>query len=512
MNTLSDYYKATGGTLGKTVAERFADPNFAKAAEMAGFSSSTYTINSNNADANTKILNNLKVLKESGGTQSTNTGAVQTTGNQTTKDAQMTNNVNNWLNGINANPSGANATNPTPTGNTGGQNSSTIDFSNTPYTTDVTGQKKYFNSKTGQYDIMEASATSPKIERTSTDPLTTAFYDAVDQQNAFAEQQVNSLYKQLEPARTRLNTANLALVDRIKDNFDQARKAQEDVNSRLLAGTEKMGYISGRSRYTPETQQGIMAKEMQNGIDRITELNVQEADLIAKAEAARAEDDFNMLYKVWSEYNNVRTKTNEVVADLYKNSVTAQKNALDAQLKTIEANKQSVLDQVRVLESVAPAIAEQYAKMPANLQETFLQKLATQYDVDVNQIKGAIINYTNERADKKKTASASGAGSTLSERQAYKENAAYSDVDSLMSEENFGFTVDGKTEPVQLKDGNGYITPQGFRLLNSRVLRPAGISREDFIKQYPELFYTRGTEFDNYGLTANEVKILKGNE
>lgn len=510
MNTLTDYYKATGGSLGKTVQERFADPNFAKAAEMAGFNSTNYTINANNADANTKILSNLKVLQASGGITSP-TGAVQTTGNQATKDASIVNNINGWLNGQSG-TTGATTGNPTPTGNgnTNANGTTKVDTNSSDYQVGPDGLKRFKNPKTGNYDITEAGQNAPKVNRSSTDPLQQSFYDIVDQQNAFAAEQIQTLYTQLEPARARLNAANQEIVDRIKQNFDQARIAQEKVNANLLAGTEKAGNLSGRARYASETQQGIMADQVQQGIDRITKLNVEEADLIAKAEQARSEDDFNMLYKTWNEYNNIRTETNKVVSDLYKQSVQADKQAKDQILEELKAKKQSVTDQLKVIDQVAPSIAEQLARLPENLKEPFLQQVATKYGVDVNQIKGSIISYTNERADKKKTSSSGGSGGTVSERNAYKEVSGYSDVDSLLGEENFAFQVEGKAEPVQLKDDNGYITPQGFRLLNSKVLREAGITREEFIKQYPDLFYT--PLIDKYGLTAAEKKILLGTE
>lgn len=509
MNTLTDYYKATGGSLGKTVQDRFADPNFKKAAEMAGFNSTNYTINANNADANTKILSNLKVLQSSGGITSP-TGAVQTTGNQATKDAGIVNNVNGWLNGQSG-TSGATTGNPTATGNGNTNPSGKVDTNSSDFQTGADGVKRFKNPQTGNYDVTEAGQNAPKVNRSSTDPLQQSFYDVVDQQNAFAAEQINTLYTQLEPARARLNAANQAIVDRIKQNFDQARAAQEKVTANILAGTEKAGNISGRSRYASETQQGIMANEIQNGIDRITALNVQEADLIAKAEQARSEDDFNMLYKTWTEYNNIRSETNKVVADLYKQSVQADKNAKDQILEELKAKKQSITDQLKVIDSVAPSIAEQLSRMPENLKEQFIQKVATQYGVDVNQIKGAVISYQNDRSDKKKTGSSGsgGSGGTVSERNAYRETAGYGDVDALLGEENFAFQVEGK-EPVQLKDDNGYITPQGFRLLNAKVLRDSGITREEFIKQYPEMFYT--PLIDKYGLTASEKKILLGTE
>lgn len=514
MNTLTDYYKSTGGTLGKTVADRFADPNFAKAASMAGYNTSNYSINANNAAANTAILNNLKVLQQSGGIQG-NGGAVVTSGNQVAQDRSLMNNVNNWLSGNannNSNPTTGNPTGGTANGTTTTTATTTpkID-ANTPYQTGAFGEKKYYNQQTGQYDIQDPG-TAPKTNRTSTDPIMTAYYDAVDQQNAFAEQQINSLYSAMTEARGRLNVANQDLIDRIHANFDQARKTQNDVNSRIQAGTEKFGILSGRSRYAPETQQGIEAQEMQAGIDRITALNVQEADLVAKAEAARAKDDFDILYKTWNEYNDIRTKTNTAVADLYKQSVTAQKNAQDAQLAQIKAKKESITDQIKAIDSIAPSIAQNLETLPANLRDQYIQKVADQYGVDVNQIRSSIINYQNDRTDKTKKTSSGGTGGTVSERKQYAENQAYSNTEDLLNENNFAFQVEGKSEPVQLKDDNGYITPQGFRLLNARVLRPSGISREDFIKQYPELFYTKGAEFANYGLTANEKKILLGTQ
>ena len=186
MNTLTDYYNSIGGKLGATVADRFADPNFAKAASMAGYNTSNYSINANNAAANTAILNNLKVLQQSGGIQGNN-GAVVTSGNQASQDRSLMNNVNNWLSGNannNSNPTGGNPTGGTNTGTTTG-NTNTNTNTNTPaydknnFQVGAFGEKKYYNQQTGQYDIQDPG-TAPKVNRTSTDPIMTAYYDAVD--------------------------------------------------------------------------------------------------------------------------------------------------------------------------------------------------------------------------------------------------------------------------------------------------------------------------------------------
>lgn len=84
---LYDYYKQQGGTLGKTVAERFADPNFAAAAKTAGYTPQSYAINAGNADANSKILAALQAGKTqttTGGTPPTNTGTTPTSNTGTT--------------------------------------------------------------------------------------------------------------------------------------------------------------------------------------------------------------------------------------------------------------------------------------------------------------------------------------------------------------------------------------------------------------------------------------------
>lgn len=55
MATLYDIYKSQGKALPGTVDERFADPNFASAAQQAGITKDQYKINSGNADYNTRI-------------------------------------------------------------------------------------------------------------------------------------------------------------------------------------------------------------------------------------------------------------------------------------------------------------------------------------------------------------------------------------------------------------------------------------------------------------------------
>lgn len=56
---LNEYYASKGKTLGKTVQDRFADQDFAAAAGRAGYTAQNYTVDANNAEANTKIFGQL---------------------------------------------------------------------------------------------------------------------------------------------------------------------------------------------------------------------------------------------------------------------------------------------------------------------------------------------------------------------------------------------------------------------------------------------------------------------
>ena len=85
---LYGYYQSKGKPLPSTVADRFADPDFASAARRAGYDINSYTINQGNADANQKILQQLLAGSGSSTNSTVNTGSTQV--NQNT-------NLNNTL-------------------------------------------------------------------------------------------------------------------------------------------------------------------------------------------------------------------------------------------------------------------------------------------------------------------------------------------------------------------------------------------------------------------------------
>lgn len=78
-SNLSQYYSGKGSQLGRSVSQRFADPEFASAAQRAGISQQQYQINPGNAKYNQSILAQLKA----GGTTQANP-LVETVQNNTT--------------------------------------------------------------------------------------------------------------------------------------------------------------------------------------------------------------------------------------------------------------------------------------------------------------------------------------------------------------------------------------------------------------------------------------------
>lgn len=123
---------------------------------------------------------------------------------------------------------------------------------------------------------------SRKRKRKSTKPR---------EENYENDSAVKSIEAQRNSNRNRLSS----VTSSIRARAEQARTAQGDVNVRTLAGTQVMGLRSGRERYAAEVQGGIMAAQESAGLERLRSIDNDEISLISDAEAAEAQNDFQLL-------------------------------------------------------------------------------------------------------------------------------------------------------------------------------------------------------------------------
>lgn len=254
------------------------------------------------------------------------------------------------------------------------------------------------NAETQKMGTGTATGTAPKTETKTPEPVQTPeppkpsgdpSYDKFLQTQQDFITDLTSGYtefqKQSEAIRANLNIASQSLIDGIKSSFERSVEATKKVNDATLAGLTQAGIRAGRSRYTIETEDTGLANEMREGIRRISDLEAKKNSLIAEAQVAQTKQDWEMLYKNYSESQRVAAELNQAVVEMYKTRQENEKLAQQAVQQKV-TNMKTIQDvSLKTVDSIGYLAMNLLTGDKAQDAET-LQALAAQYEVDPNQI------------------------------------------------------------------------------------------------------------------------------
>jgi len=141
------------------------------------------------------------------------------------------------------------------------------------------------------------------------------------------EQQYNKTIDDLM-ARTDANTARQ--IASIKQRTEVLRQQQQQVNKAQEAGIKNallMGGVTGQgssAQYAPISSEGIVASQLNYGIQKIAELDAQEQDLINDAVAAGESKNFQLVEKKLALVEQKRQEKAKEVAE--QNKLLAEEN------------------------------------------------------------------------------------------------------------------------------------------------------------------------------------------
>lgn len=212
-----------------------------------------------------------------------------------------------------------------------------------------------------------------------------------DPMMAQAESTFNSL-------QTKATAATNNLIQSIRDKYNFRRLQQEEINRRRLGGAEKLAAKSGRARYLPQISQGILSDVEEQGIQRLAELDAEEAGLIAKAEQARTQDDLALLNAQMDRLDSLRAEKQDELEKLFKAAVDEEKAILDRQKEARAQQKQDFEMAFDLADRIAPAMFSEFDKLDAAGQAELLQQVAQAKGIDALVLLGALEEYSVEQA------------------------------------------------------------------------------------------------------------------
>jgi murein DD-endopeptidase MepM/ murein hydrolase activator NlpD len=181
-----------------------------------------------------------------------------------------------------------------------------------------------------KYNQPQPTATQgqPTTTATAESPELQGIYDTLDSEY---NEQV-SLINQIQATSEQRAFGQL---DSIRGMFDKRKEEMKVYNQNRLKALEIMGGRTGRQRYAPEIQSGILSAEEKEGMDRLSDINLQEIEAMRAVENALQDNEFAIAQQKITLAKDLRKEKTAEVEKLYqraKDRETSQEKTLNLAL------------------------------------------------------------------------------------------------------------------------------------------------------------------------------------
>jgi hypothetical protein len=192
-----------------------------------------------------------------------------------------------------------------------------------------------------------------------------------------------------------LDSTHQTLVQSIKQMGERNRVAMEDLNKRTLGLKKTAGFRTGATEYTPEIAMGILKKEEEEGIQRISDIEAQTNLLIAEAVQAKTDKQFELLGKKMSQYDALQKEKQEAVRNIYKAHVDFTKTLSDQKKALLDEEKARLDMSIDEAKAIAPGAYSAYKKLTSDTaREAFLDELSKNTGIDKEILRGQVVAET----------------------------------------------------------------------------------------------------------------------
>lgn len=204
---------------------------------------------------------------------------------------------------------------------------------------------------------LQATPTTPSVTPTTTPTTTTTAVAPTPEQtvqqkiaadvalaNSSLDQELTAITSLLNDAAARSDVRTAGIVGAIQTKFSARRQqmAQQNESREKFLGVT--GIRSGRSRFAPEIQSGIISAEESAGLRRLSELDAQEQSLIAQAQQANEDRQFGILNQRMGLLQDTRREKEATAQRLFENAVALDNlniaKAREGRLTITEEEKQ----------------------------------------------------------------------------------------------------------------------------------------------------------------------------
>lgn len=209
------------------------------------------------------------------------------------------------------------------------------------------------------------------------------------------DSQLTGLIDEMSAFQTKMNESQKAMVESIKANYAARRRQLQDINKGSLATIQTAGYRMGTERYSPLLATNIVTAEERAGIDRLADLDAEEARLIAEAESAANTKEFSVLSEKVSSIQKLRDQKTQQLKDIQTASREATKQKMDEANFALDFQKTTLDILDKKADALAPGILE-YMTGDETYDQNFIETVAKSHNMSPEYLLGKVMGYKND--------------------------------------------------------------------------------------------------------------------
>lgn len=199
----------------------------------------------------------------------------------------------------------------------------------------------------------------------------------------------NKTISDIDALSARMDANSVALMDSIRKEYDSLITQQEALNRSYEGGVTTEGMVSGRARYAPIIQAGIVTNVVQQGIGKIADLQNKKAKLLAEAQEARDNKQFQLLQEKMKAYRESIAQERQLTQQLYENTLKASKEARE----NLEFEREQEQDNAAQLASAVSTILTG----DPDQDLAIIRDAAAENGINPNILVGAINKYRTDQ-------------------------------------------------------------------------------------------------------------------
>lgn len=208
---------------------------------------------------------------------------------------------------------------------------------------------------------------------------------------------INAANSQLESSKILLNSSNQALIDNIKNIYENRLAMMKVSNEALMGTVNQSGIRSGRARYLPKTQAGILSDEESKGLLRMGQLQGEMLSLISQAENARTKGEFKLLNDNMVAIDKIDSQLQDTVQGIQRLAIQKQTEQRLRDKLEFDQQQTDIKTGLKNSERSAPVMAKAFSELKTpEEQASYVEAVSKSMGVDPGVVLGDIVKETQK--------------------------------------------------------------------------------------------------------------------